>query len=218
MRHAFIVIDMGDAMLDKDLVPTRQTVTVDVSRVLVETIPFQLLTTFIDEYFDQNPISLLGLIITKDKRAQMLLELTGNVRKHLDTLEALREVPCEGEPSVQNALKLAISRLKWATVSLSHPTLQLQRCAVTQQPRTARDHGGCEHVRPRRHSADGRRVRARQDSLQRDRARRADARAETLGTRHRRHVHRGIGRATLQGPALRVHTAAAGQSELLCRL
>jgi transcription initiation factor TFIIH subunit 2 len=100
MRHCYIIIDMGDAMLDKDLVPTRQTVTVD------------LLTTFVEEFFDQNPISQLGMITTKDKRAQMLLELTGNVQRHARALESLRDVVCEGEPSVQNALIMAISRLK----------------------------------------------------------------------------------------------------------
>lgn len=100
MRHCYIIIDMGDAMLDKDLVPTRQTVTVD------------LLTTFVDEFFDQNPISQLGMITTKDKRAQMLLELTGNVHRHARALDSLRDVVCEGEPSVHNALTMAIGRLK----------------------------------------------------------------------------------------------------------
>lgn len=41
--------------------------------------PFSLqyLMGFMDEFFDQNPISQLGFIITKDKRAEKASELSG---------------------------------------------------------------------------------------------------------------------------------------------
>lgn len=38
---------------------------------------FQLLEYFIEEYFDQNPISQLGIIVTKNKRAEKVTELGG---------------------------------------------------------------------------------------------------------------------------------------------
>jgi len=38
---------------------------------------FQLLELFIEEYFDQNPISQLGIIVTKNKRAEKVTELGG---------------------------------------------------------------------------------------------------------------------------------------------
>ena len=38
---------------------------------------FQLLEHFIEEYFDQNPISQLGIISTKNKRAEKVTELGG---------------------------------------------------------------------------------------------------------------------------------------------
>jgi hypothetical protein len=49
---------------------------------------FQLLEGFIDEFFDQNPISQMGLIITKNKRAEKISELAGNPRKHIKVCEA----------------------------------------------------------------------------------------------------------------------------------
>lgn len=48
---------------------------------------FQLLEKFIEEYFDQNPLSQLGLVLMKNKRAEKLTELSGNVRKHVKSLE-----------------------------------------------------------------------------------------------------------------------------------
>jgi hypothetical protein len=38
---------------------------------------------FIDEFFDQNPISQIGIIITKNKRAEKISDLAGNPRKHI---------------------------------------------------------------------------------------------------------------------------------------
>ena len=40
----------------------------------------QLLEYFIDEYFDQNPISQLGIIVTKNKRAEKVTELGGKMQ------------------------------------------------------------------------------------------------------------------------------------------
>lgn len=46
-------------------------------------IHLQLLEDFIDEFFDQNPISQLGIIVTRNKRAEKLSELAGNPKKHI---------------------------------------------------------------------------------------------------------------------------------------
>ncbi|VDP84779.1 unnamed protein product [Echinostoma caproni] len=69
--------------------------------------------TFVRDYFDQNPISQLGIIVTADRRAERLTELSGNPRCHLSALDALYSRTCSGEPSLQNALLLAESRLKY---------------------------------------------------------------------------------------------------------
>jgi hypothetical protein len=42
---------------------------------------------FIDEFFDQNPISQMGIIIMKNKRAEKISELAGNPRKHIKVRE-----------------------------------------------------------------------------------------------------------------------------------
>lgn len=47
----------------------------------------QLLEKFVEEYFDQNPLSQLGLILMKNKRAEKLTELSGNIRKHIKALQ-----------------------------------------------------------------------------------------------------------------------------------
>jgi len=100
MRHMFLVIDMSSPMQDQDLKPTRLAVTL------------KLLEYFIEEYFDQNPISQLGLIITRNKRAEKITELGGNPKRHIACLKALKTKPCEGEPSLQNSLEMAQSSLR----------------------------------------------------------------------------------------------------------
>lgn len=47
------------------------------------TIDFKLLEDFVDEFFYQNPISQLGIIITRNKRAEKVSELVGNSKKHI---------------------------------------------------------------------------------------------------------------------------------------
>ncbi|KAF8569947.1 hypothetical protein P879_02403 [Paragonimus westermani] len=101
MRHLFLIIDLSQAMHIQDLKPNRLVCTLRAA------------TTFIRDYFDQNPISQLGIIVTMDRRAERLTELSGNPRCHLVALESLYSRTCEGEPSLQNALMLAESRLKY---------------------------------------------------------------------------------------------------------
>ena len=44
----------------------------------------QLLERFVEEYFDQNPISQLGIMLTRNKRAEKVTELGGNGLKFYD--------------------------------------------------------------------------------------------------------------------------------------
>ena len=47
----------------------------------------QLLEHFVEEYFDQNPISQLGIMFTNCKRAEKVTELGGNgLKTHLITI------------------------------------------------------------------------------------------------------------------------------------
>ena len=54
-------------------------------RAYVCIIVVQLLEHFVEEYFDQNPISQLGLMVTCNKRAEKITELGGNGLMCYDT-------------------------------------------------------------------------------------------------------------------------------------
>ncbi len=67
---------------------------------------------FIYSFFDQNPISQLGVIVTFNKRAEKLCDLMGNPRKIIDKLKTLNEKLCNGEISIQNSLEVAMKTLQ----------------------------------------------------------------------------------------------------------
>jgi transcription initiation factor TFIIH subunit 2 len=77
-----------------------------------------LLEKFIYSFFDQNPISQLGIIVSYNKKAEKLCDLVGNPRKIIDKLKSLNEKLCNGEISIQNSLELAIKTLKLEYFSL----------------------------------------------------------------------------------------------------
>lgn len=122
MRHVFLVLDASEAMLDQDLKPTRQLCTT------------KLLEGFIDEFFDQNPISQLGIIVTRNKRAEKLADLAGNSKKHLQAVKQYAELSCQGEPSLQNALELAAKSLKLLPSHASREVLVLMANLTTCDP------------------------------------------------------------------------------------
>ncbi|CAG9125577.1 unnamed protein product [Plutella xylostella] len=95
MRHLIVAIDCSEAMSLQDLKPTRFLCTI------------KMLEKFVEEFFDQNPLSQLGIIAMKNKRAERITELSGNIRKHLKAVQSLSNIPLTGEPSLQNALELA---------------------------------------------------------------------------------------------------------------
>ncbi|ERE82183.1 general transcription factor IIH subunit 2-like protein [Cricetulus griseus] len=82
MRHLYVVVDGSRTMEDQDLKPNRLTCTL------------KLLEYFVEEYFDQNPISQIGIIVTKSKRAEKLTELSvpGDLTPFSDHIPAGRTV------------------------------------------------------------------------------------------------------------------------------
>ncbi|KAK8955355.1 hypothetical protein KSP40_PGU014690 [Platanthera guangdongensis] len=60
--------------------------------------------SFIREFFDQNPLSHLGLIIMKDGVCQRLTELGGSPDSQIKAL--MGKLDCSGDASLQNALYL----------------------------------------------------------------------------------------------------------------
>lgn len=104
IRTLIVVIDGSLAMLEKDLRPTR------FSAML------SYLLEFVNEFFDQNPISQLGIVMMRNGMAHVVSEVSGLPQYHLDKLKTLRArqhkgFEPKGDPSLQNALELARSLL-----------------------------------------------------------------------------------------------------------
>ncbi|CAG8605585.1 1602_t:CDS:2 [Paraglomus brasilianum] len=107
IRHMILVLDLSESMLEKDLRPSRLELTLS------------YMDQFIVEYFDQNPISQLGIVTTRDGLSEKLTELSGmeyvekerNPMDHIRALKSKKNTEPEGEPSLQNALEMARTSL-----------------------------------------------------------------------------------------------------------
>lgn len=95
IRHLYIILDLSKSMLLSDVMPSN----LDLTLIYLE--------MFINEYFDQNPISQLGIIVTSNGLARKLTELSGNPAEHIRALKRKESRDCVGEPSLQNALEMA---------------------------------------------------------------------------------------------------------------
>eukprot|EP01119_Soliformovum_irregulare_P004101 TRINITY_DN15109_c0_g1_i1.p1 TRINITY_DN15109_c0_g1~~TRINITY_DN15109_c0_g1_i1.p1 ORF type:complete len:392 (-),score=96.84 TRINITY_DN15109_c0_g1_i1:22-1197(-) len=96
-RHLFLVIDQSKGAGQTDLKPNRHAVITKFAEA------------FIGDFFDQNPLSQMGLIITRNSVADKLTELSATPQKHITALKA--QPTFEGEASLQNALEVAKSTL-----------------------------------------------------------------------------------------------------------
>jgi len=122
IRNLYILLDCTENMDSQDMRPTRMKCAI------------KLVDSFIHEFFDQNPISLLGLIALKSKRAEMVTELLGNTKKHTKSLDMLTKWPLNGEPSLQNGLDLALKPLKLVPAHTSREILVILGSLTTCDP------------------------------------------------------------------------------------
>lgn len=104
IRTLILVIDGSLTMLEKDLRPNRFSVMIS------------YLLDFVVEFFDQNPISQLGVIMMRNGVAHLVSEVSGLPQYHLDKLRGLNarqqnRFEPKGDPSLQNALELSRSLL-----------------------------------------------------------------------------------------------------------
>ncbi|KAG9327150.1 hypothetical protein KVV02_000866 [Mortierella alpina] len=127
IRHLFIIIDLSNTMREKDLRPSRLSLT------------FTYLEAFIAEFFDQNPISQIGLIGTKDGLAEKLTELSGNPTDHIRGLKLKKSQETGGEPSLQNALELARNSLIHVPAHGSREILVIMGSLTTTDPGNIHD-------------------------------------------------------------------------------
>ncbi|GAQ91083.1 putative von Willebrand factor type A [Klebsormidium nitens] len=97
IRYLVLVVDLSRAAAEVDFHPSRMAVVA----ALVE--------VFIREFFDQNPLSHLGIIALRAGVAQRLTELSGSPQSHITALKA--SLGADGEASLQNGLDLARAAL-----------------------------------------------------------------------------------------------------------
>lgn len=94
IRHLVLVLDMSFAMAEKDLLPTRYRLTLSYA------------AAFVREFFEQNPISQLGILGMRDGVAVRISDVGGNPAEHLERLRGLENEDPSGNPSLQNALEM----------------------------------------------------------------------------------------------------------------
>ncbi|KIW79563.1 hypothetical protein Z517_06175 [Fonsecaea pedrosoi CBS 271.37] len=95
IRHLILILDMSLSMNEKDLRPTRYLLTLSYTE------------SFIREFFEQNPISQLGIIGMRDGIALRISDMSGNPNSHLSALQKYRKEEPKGSPSLENALEMA---------------------------------------------------------------------------------------------------------------
>ncbi|KAI7247014.1 TFIIH basal transcription factor complex, subunit SSL1 [Hortaea werneckii] len=86
-------------MNEKDLRPTRHLLTINYTIM------------FVREFFEQNPISQLGILGMREGLAIRVSDMSGNPNDHINALKQLRGTEPKGNPSLQNALDMARAAL-----------------------------------------------------------------------------------------------------------
>ncbi len=104
IRHVILVLDMSFAMAAKDYLPTYHRAVLARAR------------EFVGEFFEQNPISHLGLVGMRDGIAVRLSDLGGNPADHIDRLREWETTEPQGNPSLQNALEMCRGALLYVYV------------------------------------------------------------------------------------------------------
>lgn len=104
IRYVYVVVDASRWMREKDPVLRPGTRLECTLRMLQE---------FVQEYYDQNPLSHLGFVILRNGEAEILSQLSSNSKAHVVALQsfvllASSEPPAKGgEFSLQNGLEVA---------------------------------------------------------------------------------------------------------------
>ena len=121
IRHLWILLDGSKAMHQTDFKPSRLDVCIT------------SLKQFIITFFDQNPLSRLGLLVMRDGVSHILTEMSGNMAIHLKTLMNLN-IACEGDISLQNALTTAHTALEQSPPYIAREILCLMGSIHTCDP------------------------------------------------------------------------------------
>ncbi|TXT04352.1 hypothetical protein VHUM_04119 [Vanrija humicola] len=122
VRHMFIIVDLSESMRDKDFRPSRFELTL------------QYLRAFVVEWFDQNPLGQVGVILLRDRLAEVLVPIGGNPQDIVKALEDKRALEPSGEPSLQNGLTMARGSMSHLPTTSSLEILVLFSAISTADP------------------------------------------------------------------------------------
>ncbi|WVR09600.1 hypothetical protein IAU60_006672 [Kwoniella sp. DSM 27419] len=122
IRHMFIILDLSESMNDKDYRPTRFEVILGYLR------------TYVIEWFDQNPLGQIGIIIMRDRLSEVLVPMGGNPQEILSCLSDKRRLEPSGEPSLQNGLVMAKGGMSHLPSTSSLETLIIFSSISTADP------------------------------------------------------------------------------------
>ncbi|KAL9620287.1 MAG: hypothetical protein Q9160_005186 [Pyrenula sp. 1 TL-2023] len=99
IRHVILILDVSGAMTEKDLRPTRYL------------LMLRYTEEFVREFFEQNPISQLGIVGMRDGLAVRISDISGNPTDHISKIQGLRKQDPKGHASLQNAIEMARAAL-----------------------------------------------------------------------------------------------------------
>jgi transcription initiation factor TFIIH subunit 2 len=117
IRHLVLLLDLSAAMMDRDMRPTRFDLMLQYAR------------EFVVEWFDQNPLGQIGVVgmragvgerigemsgtFLQDKSSSNMFILPGNPQDVLKCLSDRTRLEPTGEPSLQNAIEMARSSMRY---------------------------------------------------------------------------------------------------------
>lgn len=123
IRHLMLVLDMSFAMAEKDLLPNRYLLALNSA------------VDFVRAFFDQNPISQLGIIGMRDGIAVPISNMSGNPAEHIEKLrEWAEQQDPMGSPSLQNALEWCRGMLFQAPSHATREVLVVFGALMTSDP------------------------------------------------------------------------------------
>ena len=95
IRYLTIIVDLSASMKNTDMKPTRLAVT----KVHLK--------KFIEDFFDQNPLSLISILTTSNGKSMMISDFFDSPNEHIEKLSDVKI--SDGDASLQNALELALN-------------------------------------------------------------------------------------------------------------
>jgi transcription initiation factor TFIIH subunit 2 len=122
IRHLILILDLSTAMSEKDFRPSRYLLTLKYTQ------------EFVTEFFEQNPISQLGIMGMRDGLAVRISDMSGNPNDHLSALAKLKGEEPKGNPSLQNALEMARGALFHAPSHGTREVLVVFGALLTSDP------------------------------------------------------------------------------------